>query len=92
MTSFRALVLPELERRRLPGLGHYNVSRDSWTNAYREARVRRTVGADPDASSDGIKRKAQLIVYFDRERPDPLACSLSARALAADVISSVLGS
>lgn len=57
-----------LLKRRKPGLGHYNASREEWYEAYRAARIAVVGGGlKPDHKLDGVRWKAQLIVAHERD-------------------------
>ena len=74
---------------RNPGLGQYNATRSEWLEAYRSARVKASLGVEPEPASDGVTWKAELIVS-DRNRIDPLTIPGANRLAAERVINEIL--
>jgi len=60
---------------RKASLGRYTGNRRDWLRCYRIARQAARRGLRPDPSTDGLMWKAQLVVAFERNSPDPLVAS-----------------
>ena len=58
---------------RKASLGRYTGNRRDWQWCYRTARLAARRGLRPDPTIDGLLWKAQLVVAFERNSPDPLA-------------------
>jgi hypothetical protein len=58
---------------RKASLGSYTGNRHDWLRCYRIARLGARRGLRPDPTTDGLLWKAQLVVAFERNSPDPLA-------------------
>jgi hypothetical protein len=73
------------------GLGHYCASRETWSVAYRSARLRKHHGLDVDAHDCGIWWKAQLIVYYERAGPHRETGSSASRLVLNKLTDEILG-
>ena len=60
---------------RKAALGRYTGNRRDWQWCYRTARLAARRGLRPDPATDGLLWKAQLVVAFERDSPDPLAAT-----------------
>lgn len=59
-------------KRRKPGLGYYNATREEWEAAWRTARIRYGNGLEPNTKNGGIMWKAELIINNERDSIDIL--------------------
>ncbi len=75
---------------RKASLGRYNGSRNEWRLAYQIARQRHQAGLEPDYGCSSLRWKAQLIVFNERERQDPLSTPLVNRLVAKQIIDEIL--
>lgn len=70
-TSTGSTVKPSCFARK-PTLGCYTGNRHDWQLCYRLARLAARRGKQPDPKTEGLMWKAQLVVAFERNSPDPL--------------------
>lgn len=75
---------------RKPWLGRYNGSRKEWSLCYGQARANFKNGLELSHSLSGLNWKAGLIVYFDREQPDPLSIPAKCRLVADRIVDEVI--
>ena len=89
-TCVSTLIGVDMAFQRKSSLGHYTGSRNEWLSAYRTARSLYQAGLDPEYDCTGLKWKAQLIVFNERDQQDPLSVPMAGRLIAKRIIDEIL--